>query len=135
MNISPYHEYLLVMTDGSTIGFQDYESAKAYINLYYYQKVKNDEKVEELDDPTDSSEQLINTTCKIIGVDEGEVALYKIDDVIEKIQEEFVFEDEKEEIISKLLDENIQLNVIDLGIDFILHDVDSINIIETYGER
>lgn len=134
MNITPFNEYLLVLTDGSTIGFQDFEAAKAYINIYYYNRVKNNENVEELEDPTDSSEQLINTTCSIMGVNEGELALYKIDDVIEKIQEEFVFDEEKEEIISKLLDEHIELNVIDYEIDFILHDIDSVQIIEAYGE-
>lgn len=134
MNISPYHEYLLVLTDGSTIGFQDLETTKAYINTYYYNKVKNDEELIELDDRTDSSEQLINTTCQRLGVDEGEVAVYKIDDIIEKIQEEFVFDDEKEEVISKLLQEDIKINVIDYGIDFILHDIDSVNVMEIYGE-
>lgn len=134
MSITPYHEFLLVLTDGTSIGFQDIESAKAYINVYYYNKVKNDGRVIEEDDPTDSSEQLINTTCQQIGVNEGEVLVYKIDDIIEKIQEEFVYDDEKEEVISKLLSHDIKLNVIDQGIDFILHNIDSIDMIEPYGE-
>ncbi|MEG0295556.1 MAG: hypothetical protein RR620_02485 [Clostridium sp.] len=135
MNITPCHEYLLVLTDGSAIGFDDLETAKGYVNIYYQEKVKNSEQVLETEDITDSSEQLMNTVCQVIGAVEGEVAVYYIEDVINKIQEEFVFDEEKEEIVSKLLQKDIKLNVIDFGIDFILHDVEPIDIMEPYGER
>ena len=35
MDNEPNNEYLLIMPDGDCKGFNDFESAKAYINVYY----------------------------------------------------------------------------------------------------
>lgn len=44
------------------------------------------------------------------------------------------FQEEKEELISKLLSNKIDINIYDYGIDNIFTNSDSIDIMEPYGE-
>ena len=134
MSIIPEFQYLLVMPSGNIKGFDDLDTTKAYINLYYMQQVRNSDIITEVNDLTDSSEQFINTVCQNLGVIEGECRVYKTNDIIEKIQEDIVFDEEKEELISKLLSKNININIYDFAIDHIFNDVEAINVMETYGE-
>lgn len=134
MNIVPEFQYILVMPNGNVKGFNDLDTTKAYVNLYYTKRVRNSTIITECNDLTDSSEQFINTVCQNLGVVEGECRVFDIDDVIEKIHNEVVFDEEKEELISKLLSKNINMNIYDLGIDNIFDDVQSIDIMEPYGE-
>ena len=134
MSIIPEFQYLLVMPSGNIKGFDDLDTTKAYINLYYMQQVRNSDIITEVNDLTDSSEQIINTVCQNLGVIEGECRVYKTNDIIEKIQEDIVFDEEKEELISKLLSKNININIYDFAIDNIFNDVEAINVMETYGE-
>lgn len=134
MSIIPEFQYLLVMPSGNIKGFDDLDTTKAYINLYYMQQVRNSDIITEVNDLTDSSEQFINTVCQNLGVIEGECRVYKTNDIIEKIQEDIVFDEEKEELISKLLSKNININIYDFAIDNIFNDVETINVMETYGE-
>jgi hypothetical protein len=134
MSIIPEFQYLLVMPSGNIKGFDDLDTTKAYINLYYMQQVRNSDIITEVNDLTDSSEQFINTVCQNLGVIEGECRVYKTNDIIEKIQEDIVFDEEKEELISKLLSKNININIYDFAIDNIFNDVEAINVMETYGE-
>lgn len=134
MSSIPEFQYLLVMPSGNIKGFDDLDTTKAYINLYYMQQVRNSDIITEVNDLTDSSEQFINTVCQNLGVIEGECRVYKTNDIIEKIQEDIVFDEEKEELISKLLSKNININIYDFAIDNIFNDVEAINVMETYGE-
>ena len=134
MSIIPEFQYLLVMPDGHVKGFNDLDTTKAYINMYYMQKVRNSTIITEVDDLTDSSEQFINTVCQNLGVIEGECRVYNTNDIIEKLQEDIVFDEEKEEVISKLLSKDINLNIYDFAIDNIFNDVEAIDIMEPYGE-
>ena len=134
MSIVPNFQYLLVLPNGNVKGFNDLEPAKGYINIYYDIKVKDVETFKELNDFTDSSEQLINSVCQNLGVEEGECKVYNTLDVIESVQNNLVFDDEKEEIISKLLSPEIHLNIYNYSIDNIFDDVEPINMIETYGQ-
>ena len=134
MSIIPEFQYLLVMPSGNIKGFDDLDTTKAYINLYYMQQVRNSDIITEVNDLTDSSEQFINTVCQNLGVIEGECRVYKTNDIIEKIQEDIVFDEEKQELISKLLSKNININIYDFAIDNIFNDVEAINVMETYGE-
>lgn len=134
MSIIPEFQYLLVMPSGNIKGFDDLDTTKAYINLYYMQQVRNSDIITEVNDLTDSSEQFINTVCQNLGVIEGECRVYKTNDIIEKIQEDIVFDEEKEELISKLLSKNININIYDFAIDNIFNDVEAINVMENYGE-
>lgn len=134
MSIVPSFQYLLVMPSGDIKGFNDVETAKGYINIYYYKKINSAEDILEYNDITDSNDQFCNTICQNLGVVEGECKVFDNYSVISKIQEELVFEEEKEEVISKLLSSDIKLNIYDYAIDNILSDVEPIDILEPYGE-
>ena len=134
MNISPYYDYLLVMTDGSTKGFNDLEIAKGYINIYYENRIKKYSQKENYHDITELPGQFRNSLCQHMGVGEGECRVYNLQDFIGKLREELIFDDEKQEVISKLLKKDIDLNIYDYALDTILTDVEVINMIEPYGE-
>lgn len=134
MNIIPEFQYLLVMPNGNVKGFNDLDTTKAYINLYYMQRVRNSTIITEVNDLTDSSEQFINTVCQNLGVIEGECRVYNTDDIIKKLQEDIVFDEEKEEVISKLLKKDISLNIYDFSIDNIFNNVEAVDMMEPYGE-
>ena len=117
MSIVPNFDYLLVMPSGNIIGFHDEETAKAYINNYYYFRTRNNDVVGAYEDLTEDFDDIANVLCYKIGVEEGECKLYNTRDIIEKIQEEVIFFDEREEVISKLLSNHIDLNIFDYAID------------------
>lgn len=133
MSIMPNFEYLLVMPSGNILGFHDEETAKAYINNYYYFRTRDNNVVGAYEDLTEDFDDIVNVICYKIGVEEGECRLYNTREIIEKIQEEVVFDDEKEEIISKLLSSNINLNTFDYAIDNIFTNTESIDVMEPYG--
>ena len=133
MNIVPSNEYLLVMPSGNVKGFDDYAMAKAYINNYYYYKTRRVEEVEAYDDLTNDFDDIVDTVCYKIGIEEGECQLYYTSDIIEKLQDELVFNEEKEEVISKLMAHKIEFNTYDYAIDNIFRDVQPIDVMEQYG--
>ena len=134
MNIVPSNEYLLVMPSGNVKGFDDYAMAKAYINNYYYYKTRRVEEVGVYDDLTNDFDDIVDTVCYKIGIEEGECQLYYTSDIIEKLQDELVFNEEKEEVISKLMAPKIEFNTYDYALDNIFRDVQPIDIIEQYGD-
>ena len=134
MNIVPSNEYLLVMPSGNVKGFDDYAMAKAYINNYYYYKTRRVEEVGEYDDLTNDFDDIVDTVCYKIGIEEGECQLYYTSDIIEKLQDELVFNEEKEEVISKLMAPKIEFNTYDYALDNIFRDVQPIDIMEQYGD-
>ena len=134
MNIVPSNEYLLVMPSGNVKGFDDYAMAKAYINNYYYYKTRRVEEVGAYDDLTNDFDDIVDTVCYKIGIEEGECQLYYTSDIIEKLQDELVFNEEKEEVISKLMASKIEFNTYDYALDNIFRDVQPIDIIEQYGD-
>lgn len=133
MNIVPSNEYLLVMPSGNVKGFDDYAMAKAYINNYYYYKTRQVEEVGAYDDLTNDFDDIVDTVCYKIGIEEGECQLYYTSDIIEKLQDELVFNEEKEEVISKLMAPKIEFNTYDYALDNIFRDVQPIDIMEQYG--
>ena len=134
MSIVPSFEYLLVMTSGNIIGFHDEETAKAYINNYYYFRTRDNDVVGAYEDLTEDFDDIANVICYKIGVEEVECRLYNTREIIEKIQDEFVFEDEKEELIMKLLYNPTEINTFDYAIDNIFTNSNSIDIMEPYGD-
>ena len=147
MNIVPSNEYLLVMPSGNVKGFDDYAMAKAYnggqkreadqkayINNYYYYKTRRVEEVGAYDDLTNDFDDIVDTVCYKIGIEEGECQLYYTSDIIEKLQDELVFNEEKEEVISKLMAPKIEFNTYDYALDNIFRDVQPIDIMEQYGD-
>lgn len=118
------NNYILVMPDGNVVGFEETDRAQRYINRYYQEQISTYcEKVDYSEyDMTEwkSTENI----CTAMGAYEGVCILYKLDELIESIQESSIFEEEKKELISKLLNKNIQLNVNDYQIDNILANID-----------
>ena len=128
MSNIPNFDYLLVMPSGNVRGFEDIESAKGYVNNYYYKKTIST-------DVIGAYKDLISDVLSYkSGVEEGECRLYNTYNIIEKIQNEGIFQEEKEELISKLLSNKIDINIYDYGIDNIFTNSDSIDIMEPYGE-
>lgn len=135
MNAIPYNEYLLVMPSGNCKGFNDLNLAKAYINIYYERKIDSDLNEDDYNDATErGAEEPRRNICTQLGVLEGKCEVYNIDEFIEKLKEELVFDQEKEEIISKLIEKEIELNIYEYGLDEILVDVQSIDMMEQYGD-
>lgn len=139
MDKEPYNEYLLVMPDGDCKGFNDLESAKAYINIYYERLI--DEDLDErndynYNDATDigSDDTRINV-CTQAGVYEGRCEVYNTQEIISKINDELVFDEEKREVIDELSEADINFNIYSYNLDLIISDVEPIDIMEPYGER
>ncbi|MDU5111652.1 MAG: hypothetical protein E6248_14510 [Clostridium sp.] len=134
MNLIPFNTYLLVMPNGNALGFNDEDLAKAYVNRYYEEKIKEYSQKDDYSDFSDLVGQVRNNICQHIGVDEGRCNLYNLNNFIENLRENLVFDDEKEEIIKKLYEKDIRLNIYDYSLDNILNDTEIIEIIEPYGE-
>ena len=134
MSIVISNQYLLVMPSGNVKGFDDYGMAKAYINNYYYYKTRDNKVVATYDDLTNDYDDIVDTICYKIGIEEGECKLYYTSDIVEKIQNSLVFDEDKEEVISKLIAPVVEFNVNDYAVDDIFQDVESIDIMEQYGD-
>ena len=126
MNIGvPFHNYVVVTPNGDMIGFQEEDEARKFIAGYFVGKV------EELSDNTEMvyvdhmTEPLQSTVdiCTELGGYEGDCRIYDIDSCIEVIRNSGIFEDEKEELISKLMEKKIDLNVNDYQLNGLLMDV------------
>lgn len=115
--VTPANNYAVVFPDGEIMGFEESEMAQGYINKYYRERIKalhNNQDYVDLEINEETSWQEIYTK---LGVDEGECKMYKIDDVIETIRESAIIEEEKEDLIGRLMEENIDLNINDFGVD------------------
>ncbi|MGL5085022.1 MAG: hypothetical protein ACRC68_04780 [Clostridium sp.] len=134
MNLSPFNEFILVMPDGDVEGFNDLDLAKACINLYYEKKIKEYSEQEEYNDSKEMVGETRLNICQHLGVEEGECIVYDLEDFLEKLREELVFDEEKEEVISLLIKEKIQINIYNFSLDAILHNVKTIDMLEPFGE-
>lgn len=122
--ITSEYPYVLVMPDKRVIAVEDIEYAKAFVNRYYERRLTdylNKEEYREYDttDPATRETLFIR-----IGQDEGEPMLYDTDSVIEGVRESSFFEDEKEEIIKKLLVSDEGLDADKYNLDIILIDLE-----------
>ena len=59
----------------------------------------------------------------------------KLKSLLKRLREELVFDEEKEEVISKLSEAKINLNIYDYSLDEILAHIEEINVMEDYGEK
>lgn len=125
--VVPENSYILIMPDGKIIPAEDMEYAKALVNTYYEKKLelaKAKPEFEELDFTDDESREEV---FRIIGNDEGEPMLYETDSIIEAVRESDLFDDEKEEIITSLLSEDVEID--EYSLDAILLDVQNIELL------
>lgn len=120
----PFHNYIVVNPNGDIKGFQEVEDANAYIMEDFVEKIDRlgdntdmvyvDHMTEPLQSAVDISREL--------GVYEGECRIFDLDSLIENIRNSGIFEDEKEELISKLMAKDINLNVNDYQLDEFIMD-------------
>ena len=131
-----YNDYLVVMPSGNCKGFNDLESVKAYINIYYERKIDKSLHEDGYNDATEiGGEKPRKNICTQLGVQEGKCEVYNTKDFIEKPKEELVFDEEKEEVISKLSEAKIDFNIYEYRLDEILEQIEEINVMEDYGEN
>ena len=135
MEMEIYNDYLLVMPSGNCKGFNDLEGVKAHINVYYERRLDDTLHEDGYNDATEigGNDPRMNVFTQL-GVEEGKCEVYKTEELIEKIKEELVFDEEKEEVISKLSEAKINLNIYEYSLDKILAHIEEINVMETYGE-
>lgn len=110
--ILPYHNYIVVNPNGDIEGFQNADDASVYILGYYTEKIdKIGDNTEFVytDNVAEPFENAVNISREL-GVYEGECKIYDLDSLIDNIRESDIFDDEKEEIISKLMEEDIDIN-------------------------
>ena len=131
-----YNDYLLVMPSGNCKGFNDLEGAKAYINIYYERRFDDTLHEDGYNDATEigGDDPRLNVFTQL-GVEEGKCEVYKTEEFIEKLKEELVFDEEKEEVISKLSEAKIDFNIYDYSLDEILAHIEEINVMENYGDK
>lgn len=136
MDKEPYNEYLLVMPSGNCKGFNDIEGAKAYINIYYELKFDDVLHKDGYNDGTEigGDENRLNVFTQL-GVEEGKCEIYKTEDFIEILKNELIFEDDKEEVISKLSEAKIDFNIYDYGLDEILAHIQEVEYMEDFGTK
>lgn len=126
MNIVPFNNYIVVTPKGDVIGFQEEEEARTYISGYYTEKIKElseDRNLLYVDYQTDPLQSAIDI-CVGLGVYEGDYIIYNLHSFIENIRESGIFQEEKDEIIGKLLNESIHLNINDYTLDDILFNTE-----------
>lgn len=131
-----YNEYLLIMPSGNCKGFNDIEGVKAYINFYYEKKLDHTLHEDGYNDATEmgGDEPRLNVFTQL-GVEEGKCEVYKTQDFIEILDNELIFEEDKEEIISKLSEAKINLNIYDYGLDEILAHIQEVDVMEDFGDK
>lgn len=120
----PFHNYIVVNPNGDIRGFQEVEDANAYIMEDFVEKIDrlgdNTEMVY-VDHMTEPLQSAVDISREL-GVYEGECRIFDLDSLIENIRDSGIFEDEKEELISKLMAKDIKLNVNDYQLDEFIMD-------------
>lgn len=131
-----YNEYLLIMPSGNFKGFNDIEGVKAYINFYYEKRFDHTLHEDGYNDATEigGDEPRLNVFTQL-GVEEGKCEVYKTHDFIEILDNELIFDEDKEEIISKLSEAKINLNIYDYGLDEILAHIQEVDVMDDFGDK
>lgn len=120
----PYHNYIVVTPNGDVLGFGEEDDARKYVAGYYVGKIEelsDDRSKVYVDYGTDPLQASVDI-CTELGAYEGDCIIYDLDSFIENIQNSGIFEDEKEELIIKLMQEKINLNINDYQVDDLLYD-------------
>ncbi len=120
----PYHNYIVVTPNGDVLGFGEEDDARKYVAGYYGGKIEelsDDRSKVYVDYGTDPLQASVDI-CTELGAYEGDCIIYDLDSFIENIQSSGIFEDEKEELILKLMQEKINLNINDYQVDDLLYD-------------
>lgn len=135
MDKEPYNEYLVVMPSGNCKGFNDIEGVKAYINMYYELRFDDVLHKDGYNDATEiGGDQPRYIVFTQLGAEEGaKCEIYKTEAFIEAINRELIFEEDKEEIISKLCEAKIDFNIYDYSLDAVLADIQEVECMDDFG--
>jgi len=120
----PYHNYIVVTPNGDVLGFGEEDDARKYVAGYYVGKIEelsDDTSKVYVDYGTDPLQASVDI-CTELGAYEGDCIIYDLYNFVESIQKSGIFEDEKEELILKLMQEKINLNINDYQVDDLLYD-------------
>ncbi|PRR82344.1 hypothetical protein [Clostridium vincentii] len=120
--ITPVNSYLVLMPSGNIRGFKDVDHARGLIQEYYLKKTLSS--IHNGEEGSQDMHEDFNDIGIVAGVEDGECQIYNLDDFMDKIRNSDIFQEEKDELISELLKENIKLNVYDYGVYDLLSDVD-----------
>lgn len=137
MNCEPYNEYFVMMPSGNCKGFNDIEGVKAYINNYYEMRLDDVFHKDGYNDATEigGDEYRYNVFTQL-GAEEGaKCEIYKTEAFIEAINRELIFEEDKEEIISKLCEAKIDFNIYDYSLDTVLADIQEVEYMDDFGSH
>lgn len=124
--ITAVNNYVVLTPEGRLVGFQDKDRCINYITGYEFSNMlefKNNKNDGYFDFYVEQDQKDFGT---ITGVNEGDCLIYRLDDIIEAIQNAGIFQSEKDEIISELLKEDINLNIHNIGIDNIIASLDAL---------
>ena len=122
--ITPVNNYIVVEPTGNVVGFVELSDARSFISTVYLNRILEGAHKGRYSHFDMYQEQDQKDYGILMGVYEGECQIYDLDDFIEKIRDSGMFQDEKDELISKLLKENINMNVNSYGLEEILTDVE-----------
>lgn len=120
--ITPVNSYLVLMPSGNMRGFKDVDHARGLIQEYYLKKTLSS--IHNGEEGSQDMHEDFNDIGIVAGVEDGECQIYNLDDFMDKIRNSDIFQEEKDELISELLKENIKLNVYDYGVYDLLSDVE-----------
>jgi len=120
--ITAVNNYLVLMPSGDIRGFKEVDDARGTIYEYYYKKALGS--VHSGGESYYDIYGNYNDVGIISGVEEGECQIYDLEGFMDKIRNSDMFQEEKDELISKLLQENIKLNIYNYGIYDLLSDVE-----------
>lgn len=120
----PFHNYVVVTPNGDMVGFQEEDEGRRFIAGYYIGKVeeKSDDRAMVYVDYATEPLQTTIDICTELGAYEGDCRMYDIDSLIEAVRNSGIFEDEKQEIISGLMQKKINFNINDYHLDQFLVD-------------
>lgn len=123
--ITAFNNYLVVEPSGNARGFVELSDARNFISSYNLDNIlEHSPRVEGFKSYFDMYQEEDQEALGIItGVDEGECKIYDLEDFMDKVRESGFFQSEKDDIISQLLSEKINLNINDYGLDNLLTDV------------
>ena len=121
-------EYVLVMPSKKIILVEDIEFAKAYVNRYYENRIDICKKNKDYEEHDLSDDETREEIFRTIGNEEGEPLLYETDSLIEAVRESDFFADEQEEIITKLLLGDTDIDTDKYSLDMILVNIEPIEL-------
>ncbi|MDU4936819.1 MAG: hypothetical protein E6X34_00025 [Clostridium sp.] len=122
--ITPFNNYIVVAPSGDVTGFVELSDARGYITTNYLERILSIAHEGKYSYFDMTQERDMEDSGIMAGVYEGEAQIYDLDEFIEKIRNSAMFQDEKDELISKLLQKEIDMNVKEYLIEGILTEVE-----------